>query len=144
MRDGEKASPEESHPSRDDARAIKILQDTLEFDEKSGHYRCGLPWKNGRQGAASRFNAEASKKNAIDRLVKEASKMRKDPQRRAGVWSSMGEIIGEGHAKRVDNPNVPPGTPLLYLPIHIATGKPGKWRVCQDGAAKCHGVCLND
>jgi hypothetical protein len=144
MREGEKASPEESHPSRDDARATKIIQETLEFDEESGHYRCGLPWKNGRQGAASKFNVEVSRRNAIDWLVKEGTKLRKDPQRCAGVWSSMNEIIGEGHAKRVDNPEVPPGTPLLYLPIHIVTQKPGKCRVCQDGAAKCHGVCLND
>jgi hypothetical protein len=32
MREGEKASPEESHPSRDDARATKIIQETLEFE----------------------------------------------------------------------------------------------------------------
>ena len=144
MREGEKASPEESHPSRDDDRAVEMIKDTLKFDEDLGHYRCGLPWKNGRKVAASRFDAEASHRNARNRLVKEAAKMHKDPVRRAGVWSAMNEIIGEGHARRVLDPDVAPGTPLLYLPLHIVNQKPGKWRVCQDGAAKCHGVCLND
>ena len=144
MREGEKASPEENHPSRDDDRAVGMIKETLRFDENLGHYRCGLPWKNGRDIAASRFDAKASRRNALNRLMKEAVKMRKDPVRRDGVWSAMKEMINEGHAKKIVDTDVPPGTPVLYLPLHIVNQKPGKWRVCQDGAAKCNGVCLND
>ena len=144
MREGEKASPEENHPSRDDERAAQMIKETLRFDKDVGHYRCGLPWKNGRSVAASRFNAKASRRNALNRLMKEATKMRKDPVRREGVWNTMREMISDGHAKRVVDTDGPPGAPILYLPLHIVTQKPGKWRVCQDGAAKCYGVCLND
>ena len=70
--------------------------------------------------------------------------MRREPDRKEGVWKQMREMIAKGHAKRIDNPEVPEGVPRFYLPLHIVTNKPGKFRVCQDGAAKVKGVCLND
>ena len=70
--------------------------------------------------------------------------MKRDPEWKAGVQKQMNAIIGEGHARKVDNPEVPEGHPLFYLPMHIDTRKYPKFRVCQDEAAKIRGVCLND
>jgi hypothetical protein len=37
---------------------------------------------------------------------------------KTAVFDLVKGIIDDGHTKLVDNPDVPPGTPLFYLPIH--------------------------
>jgi hypothetical protein len=63
---------------------------------------------------------------------------------KTAVFDLVKGIIDDGHAKLVDNPDVPPGTPLFYLPIHVDKKKYPKYRICQDGAAKVRGRSLND
>jgi hypothetical protein len=63
---------------------------------------------------------------------------------KSAVFELVKGIIDDGHAKLVDNPDVPPGTPLFYLPIHVDKKKYPKYRICQDGAAKVRGRSLND
>ena len=143
IRDGEKASPDEVHPSREDQEAVSQIKDTLVFDKELGHYRVGLPWLNGREAAAQLLDNEAFEAHAKKRMVNTRNRMMKDPPRREGVTAAIKKIIDEGHARRVTNPKVGPGIPVCTLPIHVVAQK-GKFRVCQDGAAKVKGVCLND
>jgi hypothetical protein len=70
--------------------------------------------------------------------------LEKNPEMKKAVFDLLKGIVDKGHAKRVDNPEVPPGIPGFYLPIHIDKKKYPKYRVCQDGAAKVKGRSLND
>ena len=116
------------------------------FDETIGHYRCGLPWVTDRSGVAEVLNQLDLATNAVSRLKKSAYRMRREPERKAGVFKQMNAIFEDKHARKVTNTTVPDGLPVFHLPIHIATkpNKPGKFRVCQDAAAKIDGTCLND
>ena len=143
IRDGEKASPDEVHPSREDQAAVDRIKETLVFDKELGHYRVGLPWKNGREAAAQQIDNGAFEAQAKKRMMNTRNRMLKEPLMKEGVTAAIQKIIDEGHARRVTNPKVGPGIPVCTLPIHVVAQK-GKFRVCQDGAAKVNGSCLND
>ena len=145
-REGEKGSPEECHPSREDQHALRQFNETVKFDPELGHYKCGLPWVRDRQSAAKTLNQIDSATNSINRLKKATNRMRREPARREGVWKQMNEILEEGHARKVDQSEVPEGTPKTYLPLLVVTrpDKPNKFRCCHDAASRVNGVCLND
>ena len=145
-REGERASPEMTHPSQNDLHALKQMEEGVRFDKEKGHYYCGLPWVRDRCSAAQILNNLDSEANAANRLRKAAIRFRQDPDRKAGVFKQMNEFIREGHARRVVDREVPDGLPVYYLPLHVVTrpDKPGKFRLCQDAASKVAGTCLND
>ena len=143
-REGEKVSPEVAHPSRNDQHALKQFKETVEFDEEIGHYRCGLPWVKTREEAAKTLNRLNTAGNAANRLRKATERMHREPARKEGVWKQMRETIEAGHARKVENPEVPDGVPTYYLPLHIVPKKGGKWRCCHDAASRVCGICLND
>jgi hypothetical protein len=67
-----------------------------------------------------------------------------NPEMKKVFFELVKGIVDDGYAKKVDSPEVPPGTPHFYLPIHIDKKKYPKYRVCQDGAGKVRGRSLND
>jgi hypothetical protein len=69
----------------------------------------------------------------MDRLTKLGKRLAKDQEMKSAVFELVKGIIDDGHAKLVDNPDVPPGTPLFYLPIHVDKKNYPKYRICQDG-----------
>jgi hypothetical protein len=85
----------------------------------TGHYSCGLPWVQGRAAAAENLDVKVSRWNEIDRLTKLSKRLDKDQGMKTAVFDLVKGISDEGHAKLVDNPEVPPGTPRFYLPIHV-------------------------
>ena len=143
-REGEKDSPEVVHLSKDDLRAVKQMENTIVFDKELGHYRCGVPWADDCDSAARRLSKLDSAPNAINRLRKSAVRMRLEPDRKAGAFKQMQGIIDDKHCRRVTDQTVQDGQPVFHIPIHIDTKKPGKFRVCQDAAARVEGTCLND
>ena len=137
-RQGEKASPEQEHPSQNDRHAMKQFEATIQFDESLGHYRCGLPWREDRASAAKILNRLDTATNAKNRLMKAAERMRREPARKEGVWKQMKEYIDDGRARKVQKEEVPKDAVVYYLPLHIVTrpDKPNKWRLCHDAASK--------
>ena len=133
-REGERFSPEQEHPSRQDMHAVKQFQETIRFDKDKGHYVCGIPWgplvKN-HADAAQLINRMDTASNAKNRLRKTAVRMHLEPARKEGIWNQVQEFIDEGHAVQIDDPKVPEDIPAYYLPIHVVTrpDKPGKWLV---------------
>ena len=137
--------PEMIHPSEKDEFALQQMKDSVEFDGKIGHYRVALPWREGRAEAAKILSGIDSYANAKSRLMKEKRKLELDPVRKEGVFKQIRETISEGHARLVDPNRDVTGLPIWYMPILIVTrpDKPGKFRVCQDAAAKVNDVYLN-
>jgi hypothetical protein len=97
-----------------------------------------------RAAAAENLDAKVSKWNAMDRLMRLGKYLENDQEMKSAVFELVKGIIDDGHAKLVDNPDVPPGTPSFYLPIHVDKKKYPKYRICQDGAAKVRGRSLKD
>ena len=144
LREGESSHRDEVHPSLEDNRMIQMVKESLVFDKQLGHYKCGLPWKNGREAAAAKFDSKAFEAHARKRMWNTQARMMREPPRREGVTKTINGIIADGHARKVVDPSVGPGIPVCTPPIHVDTKKLPKYRVCQDGAAKVGGVCLND
>ena len=68
---GERFSPEECHKSQFDEFSLAQLEDTMVFNESSGHYRVGAPWRLGREKTAEIFeNVDyyASAKSRFNKL----------------------------------------------------------------------------
>ena len=65
------APPEQVHPSQMDEFAEKQMLDSIEFDQKIGHYRVALPWREGRSEAAKILAGIDSYAYAKARLMKE-------------------------------------------------------------------------
>ena len=145
MTGNEVARPEQIHPSQKDEFALKQMIDSAEFDQKIGHYRIALPWREGRAAAAEIFAGIDSRANAKSRLMKEKRKFTLDPVRMEGTFKQIHETISDGHARLVDPNKDTTGRPVWYMPIHVVTrpDKPGKFRVCQDAASKVNNVYLN-
>ena len=145
MKGHEAFSPEQTHLSVNDYYSLKQMKDTLYFDLESGHWVCGVPWKNGREAAAKRLNSVDTFTNAKNRLLKEKVKFEKDPVRKAGVFAQMNETLSLGHARIITDLKAPEGSPCVYLPIHVVwrADKPNKYRICLDAASKNKGIFLN-
>jgi hypothetical protein len=105
-RPGEETRPEVKHPSREDEYAMKQIQESIKFDEVTGHYSCGLPWVNGRAAAAENLDAKTSKWNAIDKLQKMGKHMEQDQEMKTAVFALVKGIVDDGHAKVVGNHEV--------------------------------------
>jgi hypothetical protein len=116
LRPGEVTRSEMKHPSIQDEFASKQIEETLSFDEATGHYTCGLPWVKGRAAAAECLDVEASKWNAMDRLTKLRRRLEKDPEMKTAVFGLVKGIIDDGHVKVVDNPEVLPGNYYSTFP----------------------------
>ena len=113
-REGERFSPEQEHPSRQDMHAVKQFQETIRFDKDKGHYVCGVPWGpwvRNRAEAAQLINRMDTATNAKNRLRKTAVRMHQEPARKEGIWNQVQEFINEGHAVIVDDPQVPDDIP---------------------------------
>ena len=61
------------------------------------------------------------------------------------LFKQVQDLIDKGYAREIPDHSAPPGSPVVYLPLLVVTrdDKPGKFRVCQDAAAKVKGVSLN-
>ena len=143
---GENFSPEVSHPSQYDEFSKCQLEETVRFDEGEGKYRIGLPWKWGREKTTEILNNLDTLNPALNRLNKLKHKMNKNPILKEGSFKQMEESIAKGQIQVLDQLEVPSDRPVCYLANHVVThpDKPGKYRICQDAAARVAGTCLND
>ena len=138
MKGHEAFLPEQTHLSVNDYYSLKQMKDTLYFEPESDHWVCGVPWKNGWEAAAKKLNAVDFFTNTKNRLLKERTKLEKDPVRKAGVFAQMNETLSLGHARIITDTEVPQGSPCVYLPIHVVwrADKPNKYRICLDAASQ--------
>ena len=138
MTGSEVAPPEQLHPSQKDEFSLKQMKESIELDEKLGHYRVALPWREGRLAAAKELAKVDSYANAKSRLMKEKRKFNLDPARKEGTFKQIADTMSQGHARIVDPDRCVKGLPVWYSPIHVVThpDKPGKYRVCQDSSSK--------
>jgi len=138
-------SHEHIHPSQEDEYSENQLIESTDFNQEMGRYDVGLPYAHGREDSAKILNSVNSYANAEKRLWSMKKKLEKDEVLKAGVFEQIQRSIKEGHIKVVDDSKLPENQAEYYMPVLVALhpDKPGKFRVCQDAAAKVKGVCLN-
>ena len=144
IKDPENYSPNKTFPSLNDEYALKQMKANTRFDTNLGRYVVGLPWRESREAAAKRLNGKETSANAKSRLLKTAARMRREPALREGVTKAMKEMVDAGHATPVIPTDMKDNKPRWYLPLHVDTKKPGKFRPCHNGASRVGGMCLND
>ena len=75
--------------SKENAEAIRQLQESISFDEQRGKYVVGLPWRYGREKSAEILNAVNSRAMAERRLRSMIPKLKKNAERRQRVFAEV-------------------------------------------------------
>ena len=145
-RHGELFPAEHVFPSVNDDIALKQLEETLTYDPTEKRWTVGLPWRLGREKTAEIFSKINFLKMAENRHIKFGEKLEKDPVLKSGSFKQMNMTIADDHIRVLDNLDAPPGSPVCYLPnlVVVKPNKPGKFRICQDAAAKVGKHSLNN
>ena len=144
-RKGEGFPSEMTHMSVNDELSLEQMNATVKFNEKTGHYSVGLPWRLGRGETAELFKTIDFHSTAQSRHDKLKKKFQKNETLKAGSFAQMREKIAKGFVKEIDSLEAPEESPVCYLPVHVALHpeKPNKFRLCLDAAAKTGPHFLN-
>ena len=124
--------------SREAKYALEQLEETIRWDPERQKYSVGLPYKQGRDKAASILRSVDSRSTAEKRAWSLKRSMEKIPDKKAKGFSEMKKFIEKGRAERLSQEEnrrqVENGLPIWYLPCHLVFQK-NKWRFCHDGRA---------
>ena len=144
-RESERFPAEMTHLSANDEWSSEQLNATLKYDEETSQYSVGLPWRLGRDKTAELFKNIDFYSTAKSRHEKLKRKLEKDPVLREGSFKQMEEKLAKGYIQKIDSLDADENSPVCYLPIHVALHpeKPGKFRLCMDGAARVGPHYLN-
>ena len=144
-RESERFPSEMTHPSANDEWSSEQLNATLKYNEETCHYSVGLPWRLGRSETAELFKNIDFYSTAKSRHEKLKRKLEKDPVLRAGAFKQMEEKLAKGYIQKIETLDADEDSPVCYLPVHVALHpeKPGKFRLCLDGAARVGPHYLN-
>ncbi|CAG7785078.1 unnamed protein product, partial [Allacma fusca] len=130
--------PEQTRHSRDDARSLKLLENTT---KKIGdRYQTGLLWKS------DNIVMPESRFAALRRLHCLEKKMDRNKDFATIYTQKINEFLEKGYAKLLTTEEVETTGPRTwYIPHFSVTNpnKPGKDRLVFDAASKCEGVSLN-
>jgi transposase InsO family protein len=127
--------------SKEDIRALKIMERTTVRGEDGLRYQTGLLWKN------EEVTLPESKNIALHRLRTQERKMDKDPEFAKAYCAKIQEYQEKGYIQELSSEVVDASNPRTwYLPHFGVTNpnKPGKLRLVFDAAARSHGISLND
>ncbi|KAL7726341.1 hypothetical protein ACLKA6_001558 [Drosophila palustris] len=125
--------------SKDDERAMKIMEATTSFREKEKRWQTGLLWK------FDRVVLPDSYQMALKRLKCLEAKMSKDPQLKEFMLATMNSHKHKGYIRRLEDSELAPNDITWFLPIFTVTNpNKKKTRLVWDAAARSHGVSLND
>ena len=145
MRPSENHPPQITHMSVMDEDSLEQMKKGIVMNEDTGHYSVPLSYVFGREETAKIFKKVDFLSNARSRQSKLKVKFEKDPVLREGAFKQIQETLDLGHAKILTDLSAPEASPVCYLPNHVVTrpDKPGKFRICQDAAARVNGHFLN-
>jgi hypothetical protein len=134
------ARPDITPPiGRDEARALRILQETTRF--VGDRYEAGLLWKYDIPNLPD--NSEA----VLKRFLKLEKRLLNDPPLGEKYSTAINEYINLGHARKLTTEEALAGLPgrkwlLSHHPV-LNPNKPGKCRPVFDASAVYRGVSLN-
>ncbi|KAL7726352.1 hypothetical protein ACLKA6_001569 [Drosophila palustris] len=125
--------------SKDDERAMKIMEVTTSFREKEKRWQTGLLWKFDRVVLPDLYQM------ALKRLKCLEANMSKDPQLKEFMLATMNSHKHKGYIRRLEDSELAPNDITWFLPIFTVTNpNKKKTRLVWDAAARSQGVSLND
>ncbi|KAL7726355.1 hypothetical protein ACLKA6_001572 [Drosophila palustris] len=125
--------------SKDDERAMKIMEATTSFREKEKRWQTGLLWKFDRVVLPDLYQM------ALKRLKCLEANMSKDPQLKEFMLATMNSHKHKGYFRRLEDSELAPNDITWFLPIFTVTNpNKKKTRLVWDAAARSQGVSLND
>ena len=144
-RDFELFPQEMTHKSAEDEESLAQMQKTARFIEEEGRWEITMPWRLGRQPTADLFRTIDFLSMTMNRHSKLKRKFELNPTLREGSFIQMQMTLDEGHARIIDTLEAPNDHVICYLPNHVVVkpDKPGKFRICQDAAARVGPHFLN-
>ena len=144
-RDFELFPQEMVHKSVEDEQSLAQLEQSARFVEEEGRWEVTMPWILGRQPTADLFRTIDFYSMSMSRHSKLKRKFTLNPTLREGSFTQMRMTLEAGHARIIDSLEAPKNHVLCYLPNHVVVkpDKPGKFRICQDAAARVGNHYLN-
>ena len=142
----EEFPPEVKHPSQFDEISWNSMNNSVTYNESTGHYKVSMPWRYGREKTAETLKTVDTLGYTRNRQRKLKEKFLKDETLRVGAFKQIQETIESGHARIVTEDSAPTNAPVGYLANHIVLhdDKPGKFRITQDTAARVKGHRFSD
>lgn len=130
----------ETRSSKEDERALMIMQRTTKKQDDQNRWQTGLLWRNDYD------NFPESKSNAERRLRCTERKLDKNPEIKKLYDEKIKHYITNGYLTKIDEEDLMNKSRIWYLPHFpiFNINKPGKIRIVFDAAAKSNGFCLND
>ena len=80
---------EEYGNSQDNRKAVRLLEDSIRFDEDKGKFVVALPWKYGCQQSANILNSVDSRGMALRRLKSMIPKLKRDKKRKEIIFGNI-------------------------------------------------------
>lgn len=127
--------------SKEDLRAMKVMESTTLRAQDGQRFETGLLWKQ------DELTLPESKNMALNRLKCQERKMDKNPEFAEAYCKKMDEYLEKGFIRKLSASEVAVRSPRNWYLPHFGVlnpNKPGKLRLVFDAAAKSHGVSLND
>ena len=147
--DGMLDAPQSSHYSIEDLHALKIMQETVKFE--NGKYDVGALWNKPRDAVVKEMAKIPSRETALRRLHRLGHRLKGDKDELAMVQKHVQMLVDKGYAEEVGDyadasQNEPTDQPCFYIPLLPVQDrrKPEKRRITHDCSAKTHQTCLND
>ena len=134
--------------SQENRLTIKLLQESIRFDEVKKKYRVALPWKYGREKSADILRSVDSKSMSMKRLMTMVPRLLKDEKRRKEIFATVEKWESKGVSATIDDvaenrKAIRENRPVWHLPL-LCVDEPTKIRVCHDAKASTRGIGLND
>ena len=113
--------------SRKAKYALEQLEETIKWDPVKGKYSVGLPFKQGRDKAASILRSVDSRATAEKRAWSLKRSMERIPDKKLKAFSEMKKFLEKGRAERLspeeDSRQREENLPIWYLPCHLVFQK---------------------
>ena len=119
--------------SVEDKKALASMRSSIKLN--NGHYTVSLPWKH------INVTLPNNRQVALRRITHFQKRFLKDLNFYKLYEGKMKEYVINGHARKIPDDNLQPGSRTSYLPHH-ATGK--KFRIVFDRGASFKETPLND
>ena len=119
--------------SVEDKEALASMRSSIKLN--NGHYTVSLPWKH------SNVTLPNNRQLALRRITHFQKRFLKDSNFYKLYEAKIKEYVINGHARKIPDDNLQPGSRTWYIPHH-ATGN--KFKIVFDSKASFKGTFLND
>ena len=134
----EEFPPEVKHPSRFDEINWQSMNNSVTYNESTGHDKVSMPWRYGCEKTAETLKTVDTLRYTRNKQKKLKEKVIKDETLMTGAFKQIQETTESSHARIVTKNCAPTNAPVGHLANHSVwhDDRPGKCRNTQDTTTK--------